>query len=1309
MSYKDIQKRKNLTSRVLQLQVDRFVSNKNNKIIMPSHPRRATINKNGFIEVLNGAIESHDYETLESTISKEVDLSIKQNGGFSVFFWLYSRKVRNVGDKKKYENKVFYIFKKGGTVDQFTPSVGLIVDIPASEGQGNQQNDASNRKVNLIIELSTSRSKKEQLFANKIIEDDHLYSIGISFNINFEEDTTEVDIYIDGKLDTQSSIPGEPIHNQGSVFFGRPDSSTNGFSGTVADVMMVPCPINEREVALAHSEGLKKLYDTNGKSLGMNEVFGEIFKRKKLINKYALYTKKSIYEIENLGLSNSKMLEIVKNYDKDERENDIRPPPEIIDYKKEKMIKEITLFVDDIDNRILCNKIDMNGCLINTCFFLANNGEDMLEIDRVLKIFTTLKEVLLFDVEKPFLVTLAKILHAYYQDKENKNIEYLKTRTFFINLRESLDTFEHNEEEKEKEEAKFMKKKKVKYKIKDGKKIKVPPSPPRKNILSILRRSNQEKLEPLPEEETRGFGNCIPEHEKLMLKTQNIKNSIDIEQEENLPSYHTTFIIKTLYEKPKNLPGEDPENPNVKFLSTNETGEDELSSDEEEEENIEQDTNNIDMNNNMGNDLGEFNPQDNPVNDIIEPDEQGEQNDIRRILEEILNGPEFEIKYPELGCVLNDEIAKKFQDQIIEAKKAEEKKKEEEENKKLSDGDNKHAKADDKKKEVYEKVVYSFDPQVPEGWNNGKFELVINHCYECEKHMKTTKHYEYYFIDKFNSIGDEVKAKFPNCNVIGNLDEREYLGNFDVYLRYTGLPSNYKNRYMIYSKRETKKFPSNTDILDKLICLSIMFGSSKDVEKAQSEDIKEDLYKSKYYHEHPAQLSAEGEKIKQNLLNKKPEEKIDQERTVFYCTNNGCNKEYVEKNNKSRSCRYHKGVYQFGSYNGYWPECWSCCEGKWDSPGCCVGKHKGVLLENRLMLCLNHGEQSEAGPPDSVCGTWYTNRSIDGCKFHSGRIERGVFTCCQGGPDSEGCQQGQHRTTKYPDPEAKLYFYPKILNNPGVKHEKGQKPLTTADQIKACGFFKQVVDYPDVKTIFKQNQDRREAEKDMERRCLNVGCKKKYKESSNSEKSCLCHPGRWDFGGNGSGIKMEDLFTKYHTLVDEKRILDNIWTPHWTCCGGDWKSKPCTRCRHHGPLLSELSRYNLSFRYPDIRYKLVFKRIVGDKWVEYLEKNLPSPAGMRDKIMKMPNSFRYNELVKLCDKDLKMSLLAIQEDPSYAIKFWDIIEKSNSIIYFCKDDNIDRDKFLKWWESDYLTIYNELYPPKKPEKKEKKEEEKNNA
>ena len=54
----------------------------------------------------------------------------------------------------------------------------------------------------------------------------------------------------------------------------------------------------------------------------MNLIFNEIFKKKRLINKYAFYTNKTKYEIENLCLSNSKMLEVVKNYDDEEREND---------------------------------------------------------------------------------------------------------------------------------------------------------------------------------------------------------------------------------------------------------------------------------------------------------------------------------------------------------------------------------------------------------------------------------------------------------------------------------------------------------------------------------------------------------------------------------------------------------------------------------------------------------------------------------------------------------------------------------------------------------------------------------------------------------------------------------------------------------------------------------------------------------------------------------------------------------------------------------------------------------------------------
>ena len=120
--------------------------------------------------------------------------------------------------------------------------------------------------------------------------------------------------------------------------------------------------------------------------------------------------------------------------------------------------------------------------------------------------------------------------------------------------------------------------------------------------------------------------------------------------------------------------------------------------------------------------------------------------------------------------------------------------------------------------------------------------------------------------------------------------------------------------------------------------------------------------------------------------------------------------------------------------------------------------------------------------------------------------------------------------------------------------------------------------------------------------------------------------------------------------------------------------------------MKDIAKYDMRFKYPDVRYKLNFKRIVGDKWVDYLERNVQSEQKMKDIIMEKGETFRYSELPALCDK-LKMNLLILQEDPSYAIKFWDIIEKSNSIKYFSKDDNVDREKFMKWWFTDYLTIY----------------------
>ena len=102
-----------------------------------------------------------------------------------------------------------------------------------------------------------------------------------------------------------------------------------------------------------------------------------------------------------------------------------------------------------IINRILCNKIEMNSQLIYTFFYLANHGEDNLEIERVLIIFETLKEILLFDVKEDFKINLAKILYAFFKSEE---VKYLRTKRFFI--QKSLN---ENEQKKEKKNQKIKK------------------------------------------------------------------------------------------------------------------------------------------------------------------------------------------------------------------------------------------------------------------------------------------------------------------------------------------------------------------------------------------------------------------------------------------------------------------------------------------------------------------------------------------------------------------------------------------------------------------------------------------------------------------------------------------------------------------------------------------------------------------------------------------------------------------------------------------------------------------------------------
>ena len=104
-----------------------------------------------------------------------------------------------------------------------------------------------------------------------------------------------------------------------------------------------------------------------------------------------------------------------------------------------------------------------------------------------------------------------------------------------------------------------------KYNIKKSKKNK------NENLNYLLRRNINENNEPLSPEKTKGFGDCITEHEKLLLHNEINGNYIEEKQDENLKNFNSLVRIKDLYDVPiydvpKNLPGEDENMPDVNII-----------------------------------------------------------------------------------------------------------------------------------------------------------------------------------------------------------------------------------------------------------------------------------------------------------------------------------------------------------------------------------------------------------------------------------------------------------------------------------------------------------------------------------------------------------------------------------------------------------------------------------------------------------------------------------------------------------------------------------------------------------------------
>ena len=1276
-------RRKNLTSRLLRPEIQKFVSNKTHQLPSKFTSTIAQVNPAGFIQVIMGGMKCTGEETLEINVN-EIDLSIRQNKGFSFFFWLYLPQLTN--------NIAKTILLKGNTVDNTTPKFCI-------SGK------------HLEIQVTTSKLKVEKIFANKAFEKGHLYSFAITFSINYNEDYTEVSIYLDGKLNTQTTFPGEPIHNQGNVYIGNPPGSGNnkkGFRGTIADVVIVPGVIYESQVKYVHEHGLESLMYSKGTALQTETAFKNCFGKDRMTRKYAHYAKKPLQDINNLTLTNTKLKSIVTKYDDKEKFIDMEIPPEQVDMNEENMIENLKYFMSNEDNEIRVLKIMEKAKFINTIMYLALEGNDIISIHRLVKIFEVISEVMLIDIDEPFLKDLALILYAR-RGGNNSKLERLKQydlhrTTFFTNLERGLQRIEEEQKHKEEEAAKYQ----TVSSNKKGKKSKTT------GIKGLYLRKN--KLLPKDNEyqdaEVKTFESCLPEHENLLLNLQNLRNTVDLDQEKGLNNYQTNFIIKTLYEKPLNLPGDDPSHLEPETLDQSDS----------------KDFKNLDET-----------PENTPFISKEEQDMLG--NLVFSIL--VQQG-----YVPQEGETLTPYEQKIFTEYTMpnrtfdlynavqitkteEAHEAYNKEKDikqamiEEEQKRIDDEVRKTQQAVEEKTEEV-KPTHSFDPEIPAGWSDGNIEIVINHCFNCAQHETTGKHMEATYLEKFNEIGDAIKKVFPNSNVIGNLDERSYLGNFDVYLRGTGLPSDLLGRYFIYRKRDTNAFPTAWAILDKLISLSIMYGTSMNIERAQIDDIRD--IRRPETHEHPVDVPDGLVKYKENWKEyKKSREEdyklkgnkeagapklvgVDPSRTKLICPNWGCGQEFFQKDNSDRKhCLCHPGSWQFGSYNKYWPACWTCCEGKWDSPGCTRMKHREVHPDAKVLLCVNFGEPNPiTGRPDSACGLYFSEKEDDGCVYHSGYIERGVFTCCGGAPGSEGCVNGKHKKVELSDTLAQLYFHKVSIENPGLtvhgKEAKDKKlsykKICEANIINS-DYFKNAKTYPDYKEEYEDRKRREDEEPQRTRYCMNWGCTQgEFIVKENHAKACHCHPGKWDHGATAPNMrKQKEILSDPEGLKAGGEVK---WVPHWTCCGGKWEDPPCSHTKHYGPYVENVTKEDKKIRYPDERLKLKFKKEVADKSSKFVEQFMYEKPRVKALVNSKKSEYTSSsDLPALCDL-LKLNYLILQEDPSYHLKYNDVIELEGTVKYFLEGDNINHNKFVEWWFMPWIELYNKLNPEPREEEEEKK-------
>jgi hypothetical protein len=417
-----------------------FISSEENKNFSPGEKLTGLNNRFNFLGILEGGFSSDGYNYIEITAPDNFDMSQTQEKGFTIFFWL--------GLNKQPNNVMRYIFKKGISSPDQTPTIGLLPN-----------------NSNLFIKMLSTNQKVETMISNKKLDPGKIYSICISIGFDLNESITEMSLFIDGILDSQISLPGIPIQNDENFYIGKYDSNCHGFVGTISEVMFIPNVLEDNEIEDINNKCWEDFINSNGMFFNTAVILEEKMERNALIEKYMLHTGNQGFIIDNLSVTNQELKEIVKQYDNEEQKNNNEDNNNMNDNMNNnignnnlqesnnylsqiesstvtKMKKDLEKLISNEDDFIKIKKFFLNYKLISTVLFLANDKQENMELKRVIDIFEVLGENMLFDVDLFFITNLAKGLNALVPEDK----KYFNLNVFFTNLLQAHEIYFPDEE-----------------------------------------------------------------------------------------------------------------------------------------------------------------------------------------------------------------------------------------------------------------------------------------------------------------------------------------------------------------------------------------------------------------------------------------------------------------------------------------------------------------------------------------------------------------------------------------------------------------------------------------------------------------------------------------------------------------------------------------------------------------------------------------------------------------------------------------------------------------------------------------------